>query len=190
MGYVTTTSYGTWNNHINQYSVGLHVDVVEALGDYANDYDVDAIAADWRAAINDALPDSVTLSGDEFIGPAYADDQDWTGYPVEDVPDGLEDQLEGGLDIKAIVDGVDFWEIAKRHELWDIAAVAEELEYAGPSAAGSARKTLSRLGVQAAVYRPHPDSKRPQALYRAGDVREAQAKRPGRGKRTDLKDAE
>lgn len=186
MGYVTTTSYGTWNNHINDLSDGLAADVVEALGDYATDYDVDAIAADWRAAINAALPDKVTLADDEFIGPAYDQDKDWTGYPVQDAPASLEDQLDGDLDIKAIVDGVDFWEIAARHELWDIDAVAEELQYTGPSAAGSARKTLSRLGVQAAVYRPHPTSKRPQALYRAADVRDAQAKRPGRGTRTDL----
>ncbi|WP_249401027.1 hypothetical protein [Streptomyces sp. PKU-MA01144] len=189
MSYVTTTGYGTWGNHINNLSADPADDVRTALGEFADDYDTAAIEADWREAINAALPDNVTLTGDEFIGPAYDKDKDWTGYPVQDVPAGLEDEYEGDLDIKAIVEGVDFWEIAARHEQWGIGQVAEHLGYKGPSAEGSARKTLSRLGVKAAAYRPHPDSGRPQARYNAAEVQEAAKSRPGQGARTDRAEA-
>lgn len=167
MSYVTTTGYGTWGNNVNNLSAGLADDIRTALGEFADDYDMAAIEADWREVINAALPDSVTLTGDEFIGPAYDKDKDWTGYPVQDVPAGMEDEYEGDLDIKAIVESVDFWEIAARHEQWDIDQVAEHLGYKGAAAAGSARKTLSRIGVKAVAYRPHPDSGRPQARYNA-----------------------
>lgn len=166
----TTTSYGSWFNH-QGHELNIETSVVVALGDYGREYDVDAIARDWAEAINEALPHGVTLAGDEFYGPAYAEDRDW----------------DGDLDITAAIEGVDFWAIAEKHELWDIDRVAEHLGHKGPSATGTARKTLSRLGVKADSYRPHPDSGRPQAIYRAQDVRDAQAARPGRGTRTDLK---
>jgi len=102
-----TTSYGTWNNCVEHYSTGVAQTVTEALGDYADDYDVDAIVADYRDAINAALPQGVTLAGDEFIGPWRPADDEFDGYPVDD---------HGVLDIKAIVDGVDFWAIADRHD--------------------------------------------------------------------------
>lgn len=103
----TTTSYGTWNNRVEHYSANLATTVVEALGDYGDDYDVDALTAAYRDAINAALPDSVTLAGDEFIGPHRPDADEWDGYPTDE---------HGQLDIKAIVDGVDFWEIAEKHD--------------------------------------------------------------------------
>lgn len=63
------------------------------------------------------------------------------------------------------------------NELWTAAEVAEYLGAASPD---SARRTLSRWGVKAAEYRPGP-SGRPQAHYRADEVRAAHAARPGRG---------
>jgi hypothetical protein len=51
-------------------------------------------------------PRGVALCGSEFIGPAY--DPDFDGYPT--------DEETGRLDIKAIVDSVDFWEIAAAHD--------------------------------------------------------------------------
>jgi hypothetical protein len=69
-------------------------------------------------------------------------------------------------------------------ELWTIDQVAEFL---GAASIKSASSTLSRWGVAAADYVPHPVSKRPQARYRADEVREAKASRPGRGRRTDLR---
>lgn len=184
--YITTTSYGTWNNQVEPYSLTVAQSVLEAFGsgEGVEDFDLAAIEADYREAINNALPPHVTLTGDEFIGPAYDKDIDWTGYPVEDVPAGLEDEVDAPLDIKAIIDSIDFWEIAARHELWTAGQVAEHLGYQGASAAGSARKALSRLGVKA-TYRPHPESGRPQARYNAHDVQAAAKHRPGQGVRTD-----
>ncbi|MGI5423044.1 hypothetical protein [Actinomadura luteofluorescens] len=103
----TNTSYGTWTNRVERYSANLATTVVEALGDYGDDYDVDALTAAYRDAINDALPAEVTLAGDEFLGPAKPDTDEWEGYPTDDL---------GQLDIKAIVDGVDFWAIAEKYE--------------------------------------------------------------------------
>jgi len=69
-------------------------------------------------------------------------------------------------------------------ELWTIDQAAEHI---GAGSAASARRALSRWGVRAAEYRPHPVSGRPQALYRAEEVRTARAGRPGSGNRTPRK---
>ena len=89
-----TTSYGNWTI-VEEFSVSVEDTIGAALGAFAGDYNTDAIAADYRAAINAALPDGVSLCGDEFYGPAYADE----------LPD-----------IKDIVEGIDFWAIAARHD--------------------------------------------------------------------------
>jgi hypothetical protein len=101
----TTTSYGTWNDRVEPHSANFSTSVYEALGDFADDYDTDAIEADYRNAINEALPDGVSLCGDEFIGPAY--DADFDGYPTDEY---------GRLDIRTIVESVDFWEIVSKHD--------------------------------------------------------------------------
>ena len=103
-----TTSYGTWNNRVDGDALTVEQTVAETLGDYADEYDIDAIAADYRAAINEALPEGVALAGDEFIGPYYAEDATW-GPELEDE--------DGRLDIKAIVDSVDLWAIVAKHEI-------------------------------------------------------------------------
>lgn len=102
-----TTVYGTWTTRVDDMSTSLEQTVVAALGSYASDYDTDAIAVEYRAAINDALPDGVTLSGDEFIGPAVRDEGAFDGYPLDE---------DGRLGLEAIVFGVRFQEIADRHE--------------------------------------------------------------------------
>lgn len=90
-----TTEYGSWNTQS-----GTGVDTVleataAALGEFAGDYDLDALASEYAEAINEALTDTgVSLNGREFYGP----------YPRAEV------------DIRAFVEGVDFWEIAARHE--------------------------------------------------------------------------
>lgn len=106
----TTTSYGTWTNRCEPYAAGFAQSVRESLGDYADDYDLDGpegLTRAYRDAINEALPPGVSLCGDEFIGPWKAADDAFDGYPLTDL---------GGLDIKAIVEDVDFWAIAARHE--------------------------------------------------------------------------
>lgn len=66
-------------------------------------------------------------------------------------------------------------------ELWTIDQVAEFLGIK-PS---SARGALSRMEVRAHAFRPHPKSRRAQALYDPEQVRAACAERPGQGARTD-----
>lgn len=101
-----TTSYGTWVNHGGGTAMTVEDTVAVALGDHANDYDLDAVIADYRDAINDALPAGVTLNGNDFYGP-YPADQDFDGYPTTE---------DGALDIAAIVAGVDFWAIVAKHD--------------------------------------------------------------------------
>lgn len=97
-----TTSYGTWNNRVDEYAANFATSVCDALGDYPDDYDLDGLTAAYKAAINNALPARITLTGDEFIGPAYVEPGEFDGYPHRD----------GRLDLKKIVKGVDFWDIA------------------------------------------------------------------------------
>ena len=110
-----TTSYGTWNNRIDAYALTVEQSVVEALGDFADEYDVEALADAWRQAINEALPSGVALTGDEFIGPWEAGD-DFDGYPTDEF---------GGLDIAAIVQSIDLWKIAERYDLTTTSYTAE-----------------------------------------------------------------
>lgn len=161
---ITNTSFGSWYNH-QGHELTIESSVTVALGDFADDYDIDAIAHDWQSAINKALPDTVTLSGDEFYGPADPADYDW----------------HGDLDITAVIEGVDFWEIAARHEYQPIGWVAEQFGYTTSTADAAARKKLSAGGVTAIRHRMNPDSGRVQAYYRQQEVRDLLAARPGRG---------
>lgn len=110
-----TTSYGTWNNRIDAYALTVEQTVYEALGDAADEFDHEAIADDYRAAINAALPSGVALTGDEFIGPWEAGDE-FDGYPTDEF---------GGLDIAAIVQSIDLWKIAERYDLTTTSYTAE-----------------------------------------------------------------
>lgn len=173
MDYVTNTSYGTWNNHVDKYATGLEHSVMEAFGSYGADgYDFDAIVDDYRNEINAALPDSVALSGDQFIGPAHTEDDAFEGYPLSEY---------GTLDITAIVESIDLQAIMDRHEQLTIDQVAEQLGYKTETAKGAARKRLSAWGVKAVAHKPHPESGRVQAYYNAQQVRAAKEARPGRG---------
>lgn len=105
----TNTSYGTWCNTIDRYSTSLESTVAGCFGSEGDDgFDTEAIVSEYREAVNAALPASVTLSGDEFHGPYYAEDQDFDGYATD---------RDGNLDIKAIVDSVDLNAIVERHQL-------------------------------------------------------------------------
>lgn len=90
-----TTEYGSWNTTAGAGVDSVLESVAAALGEFAGDYDLDGIAEDYQNAINAALDGTgVSLHGREFYGP----------YPHRDV------------DIRGAVEGVDFWEIAARHE--------------------------------------------------------------------------
>lgn len=110
----TTTDYGTWCNRVDRYSVSLAQTVTGVAGSFADHYDLPAAIAAYGRAIDEALPDDVSLCGSDFIGPAYPEDGAFEGYPVNE---------DGGLDIKAIVEGVDLSEILEQHEIPEDQAV-------------------------------------------------------------------
>ena len=182
----TTTSYGTWTNRVNTYSTGPDADVL----DYINGGDSDwqelleasgalaRIQAEYRDAIDRVLPDGVSLCGTEFIGPWQPEDGEFDGYPTDE---------HDNLDFAAMVEDIDLADIIDRNEPLTLADIArDELKSNAKEPAKAASKAMSRLGVKPAYgYQPNPDSGRPQALYRAGDVRQALASRPGQGTRTD-----
>lgn len=103
----TTTSYGTWNNHGDRSNVTVEATVTDCIAEYLDDYDFDAIVAEYREAINDALPNGVAICGDEFIGPYYEADCDFDDYQLDE---------DGQLDIKAIIAGIDVWKIIAKHD--------------------------------------------------------------------------
>jgi hypothetical protein len=94
--HVITTEYGTWGD-VGESTVTVEEYVAGALGEHGEGYDVAALAADFRKAVNEALPEGVTLNGNLFFGPH--------DVAAEDRPD-----------LREVVDSVDFWEIAGRHD--------------------------------------------------------------------------
>lgn len=71
-------------------------EVVCALGDFGNDYDVDAIVAEYRDAIQEKLPEGVTVHGEGILYGPY------------------DPRVE--FDPGAVMEAVDFWSIVERHE--------------------------------------------------------------------------
>src|SRR5690606_36588268 len=95
-----TTSYGTITTMVPDAGTvtSLADYVATALGDHADDYDIDAITADYRDAINEHLtPHGITLAGDECYGPHPRPEN-----AGEIIADAIED--------------VDLWEIVARHD--------------------------------------------------------------------------
>lgn len=169
-----TTGYGSWYNHTGS-NTSPAGDVLDAINGGDNDWQrlmeesgaLDRIETEYYHAVQNTLPDGIWLTGEEFIG-RHESDPLYTDELAE-------------FDIGEAVRSVDLYAIIERHEPWTIDQVAKHLGVQ-PS---SARGMLSRWGVKAAAYLP-VTSTRPQAIYDAAEVMEAQAERPGRGKRTDL----
>lgn len=67
-------------------------------------------------------------------------------------------------------------------ELWSITRV---MQHIGVNSRTGARVFLHRAGITARHYVPG-DSGRPEGRYDAAAVRAAAARRPGKGRRTDL----
>lgn len=102
----TTTTYGTWRTYTSDLSVEATIDGYVAGGD-ADWYErvrtsgaLERMAEDFREAVNAALPEGVSLHGDEIYGPAYEQDRSW----------------QGELDIRGIIDRVDLAAIVARHD--------------------------------------------------------------------------
>ncbi|MGW3072383.1 hypothetical protein [Kitasatospora sp. NPDC001132] len=170
----TTTSYGTWLNH-TKHSLEPESVILDYINGGGSDWcsrvedsgAFDRMSSDYRDAVQAALPEGVWLTGEEFIGPAYEKDHSW----------------DGDLDISEIIDSIDVGPIVERWDPdaeWTIEDVTDRI---GASSTGSARKTLSRWGVEATSRQP---GRAGQSVFHAGDVIAAMNNRPGRGARTDL----
>ncbi|MER5902982.1 hypothetical protein ABT150_23235 [Streptomyces mirabilis] len=77
------------------------------------------------------------------------------------------------------VDDLDAY-AGREFERWTIGEVADRLGYDGPSAAGTARKQLSRWGLLAVGRAPGRGG---ESLFAADQVQAAHAARPGKGRR-------
>lgn len=186
MNYTTTTSYGTWCNQVSPYSTSPDTDVIDYIGGGDTEWlelvqksgALEEMQSDYRAAINNALPPSISLCGEEFIGHAYPEDDEFDGYAV----DG-----HGTLDLKGLLEDIDLGAIVEANDPVTLEDIGRwELKSNAKNPAKAAASAMSRLGLKPYTYVPNPDSGRPQAIYLKGVVQQALAERPGRGKRTDL----
>lgn len=101
----TTSHYGVWNQKMRSSFSNPRDEVAAALNGEWSEAFVDAAAAAYVVAINDALPDGVSLHGAEFIGPHA--ERDFEGYPHTE---------DDSLDIAAIIAGVNLGAIVERLE--------------------------------------------------------------------------
>jgi len=117
---MTTTAYGTWVNHGDPWNESVEATVDSVLDGGTREWRErlvttgarDRIIDDYRRAIDDALPPSVTLSGNDFYGPSHPDDNEWEGYPVKEYgPD-----VAPVLDMAAIIEAVSLEDIIERHD--------------------------------------------------------------------------
>lgn len=83
------------------------------------------------------------------------------------------------------VDDVDTY-LARDVEPWSLSQVAAHLGYSGTSASGSARRQLSRWGLQAIGRAPGRGG---EGQYAADQIQAAHATRPGRGRWAASRDA-
>lgn len=85
--------------------------IVDALGEFVDDFDVEAIEDDYREALQGCLPEDASLCGD-FIYLAVYDTTDH-----DDVWEARGDVLEARDDIRAAAEQIDFWAIVESHDL-------------------------------------------------------------------------
>lgn len=103
----TTTEYGYWADH-SKVNRDLRGDVLDFLGGQAAGFDVDGLVEAYEEAINQALPDDISLRGYNFYGP----------FPRRD---GSFEEIE------AAIETIDLGELAQQYErieLWSIEQVA------------------------------------------------------------------
>lgn len=115
---------------------------------------------------------------------ADPDDQDaWQALRGQGLPQGypkfIRSWLEGYAELGAGMQPLRLTCPGWGGELWTVSMVAEYLGYSGPSAAGSARKQLSRWGI---VSQGREAGRGGQSEYLASEVQAAHAARPGRGR--------
>lgn len=185
MDYRTNTSYGTWNNHINPHTNSPEEDIADAVTGADPEWcqrmeqagAFDTIATEYRQAINDELPPSISLCGNEFIGPAHPDDTEFDTYPTT---------MHSEIDLQAIIDTIDLQHIIDRNELLTLEEIGRsKLHSQSRYPERVASSTMRRLNVNPCAHQPHPVSHRTQNLYRTGDVDHALNNRRGKGWRAN-----
>lgn len=105
----TTTDYGSWSNHGDKGNVSVEASIADAVSGGDSEWlesmeaagAFEKIASDYRDAIQEALPEGVYLTGNEFIGPAYAEDRKW----------------DGDLDLTGRIKGIDLYKFVQRHDV-------------------------------------------------------------------------
>lgn len=105
-----TTGYGSWYNHTG-YNLSPEADIADYMNGGGSDWcermdesgATEAIADDYRAAVDKALPEGIYLSGDEFIGLHHTD------------PDYTDEIAE--FDIRAAIEGIDLGSIIQKHDI-------------------------------------------------------------------------
>jgi hypothetical protein len=111
----TTTSYGTWNNHGDRGNVTVAASIADAINGGDADWRermeasgaLDRVEDAYRAAIDEALPQGVSLCGNEFIGPYYSDqsiEQQMAAF--DDDEDPIASAVESA-DLQAIIEAHD-----------------------------------------------------------------------------------
>lgn len=110
-----TTSYGTWGSKVDTYSSGPDADVTEYISSGGSDWytrlkesgAIERIKAEYREAIEKAIPPDISLCGDRFIGPAYPEEGEFNGYPTNGF---------GALNFKAMIADIDLGAIIDRND--------------------------------------------------------------------------
>lgn len=76
---MTTTKYATWANVF--HSLSPREDINNFAADFAADFDLDAIEDAYRDEIDQILPGTMQLVGEELIADVADEDipEDWTG---------------------------------------------------------------------------------------------------------------
>lgn len=106
-----TTGCGSWCNHGDRSNVSVEATIADAVSGADLDWlermeatgAFDRIAADYRTAIDEALPRGISISGNEFIG-LHRTDPEYT--------DEIAD-----FDIGEAIRGIDLQAIINRHDV-------------------------------------------------------------------------
>lgn len=105
-----TTSYGSWYNHTG-HNTSPKADIADAINGGDTDWlermeesgALDRVEADYYQAVQDALPDGIWLTGEEFIG-LHESDPNYTAEIAN-------------FDIRAAIESVDFVAILEKHDV-------------------------------------------------------------------------
>jgi len=111
----TTPGCGTWNDHGDRSNRTVEASVTEYISGGPSEWvkglqedgSFDAMVAAYRTAINKALPDGVSLNGNDFHGPCHDADTAFDGYPTDE---------DGRLDIATIINDIDLGDIVDEHD--------------------------------------------------------------------------